>query len=74
MGKGGGGGGGEGLEGQRGEGAAKRDLVWEPSEVLARTVGEGVKKMAKKRKGYKGERRRRGAFVCLHVIITVLHR
>ena len=63
-----------GLGGQRGRGAAQGDsrfsLVGEPSEVLDRTVGEGVKTIMKKNDG---ERRRSGALVCSHVIITVQH-
>ena len=38
-----------GLDGQRGGGAAQGGLVGEPSEVLDRTLGEGVKKMMRKR-------------------------
>ena len=44
------------LDGQRRGGAAQGNLVWfglvgEPSEVLARTVGEVVRKMMKEREG-----------------------
>ena len=47
-------------------------MVREPSMVLARTVGDGVQKMMKKREG-ENERKRRGVPVCLYVITTVYH-
>ena len=50
-------------------------LFWDPSEVLARTVGEGVRKMMKEREGWKKGNETLGCVVCLHVLnhcITLL--
>ena len=45
------------LDGQRRGGAAQVGLVGDPSKVLARTVGEGVRKMMKEREGRKRDLR-----------------
>ena len=42
-------------------------LFGDPSEVLARTVGEGVRKMMKEREGWKKGNETLGCVVCLHV-------
>ena len=50
-------------------------LVGDPSKVLARTVGEGVRKMMKEREGRKKGNETLGCVVCLHVLnhcITLL--
>ena len=46
-------------------------LVWEPSEILARTVGDGVKKMMKKRER---ERTDRGVLVYIYRIFAHIRR
>ena len=72
MGGGGGGGGGAfAWTKRRGSSSRRFGLVGEQSEVLARMVGDGVRKMMKKERRGKGKRKCRGVPVCLYVITTL---